>query len=107
MKLGALELVGEDEEVDDESVLVLLLVVEHDKLGVQPLFKDFEKLHIVIRKIDYAGARFEPVAGGIGAEENGVVANKLFMNNKRLLSRFLSNFDGDNGSMKVPAYALV
>lgn len=55
LELACLDLVGEDEKVNAESVLVLLLVVKYHVLRVEPGFEDFENVGAVVWEVDNAG----------------------------------------------------
>jgi len=54
LELACLYLVGEDEKVNGESVLVLLLVIKYHFLRVEPGFEDFEVVGAVVWEVDRA-----------------------------------------------------
>lgn len=54
LELACLYLVGEDEKVNGESVLVLLLVIKYYFLRVEPGFEDCEDVGAVVWEVDRA-----------------------------------------------------
>ena len=84
LELVRLDLVGQDEKVNAEPVLVFLFGGESYGLCVEPDLKDFEEFDAVVWEVDNAGFGFEPGAAGASAKEGGVVADEFPMDHEAL-----------------------